>query len=289
MYIDREQRPNVISATTCGVALVLHLLFFGLMWYLGELDFSENLTVIPIDLTVVPFENLDGDENEPPPEKPPEPTPPEPEPTPPEPPKPDPPPEPPKPDPEPPKPKVEDVVVPEPVKTNVVKTVEKPKEPEKPKMTRAERIAQMLKNAQDLPKDQQPPKPRANNGKTGPKTLSDEEIAKLLKAGYKVGRYESIATDDNQLYLSLIKQAFYDQWTDRPPWKASLRDTVLAVDLAEDGRVTGYRIVESSTDRKADDSVLRAAASVKRISGLSHAFWVNNKRVHVRFHVKPSY
>ena len=102
MYIDREQRPNVISATTCGVALVLHLLFFGLMWYLGELDFSENMTVIPIDLTVVPFENLDGDENEPPPEKPPEPTPPEPEPTPPEPPKPDPPPEPPKPDPEPP-------------------------------------------------------------------------------------------------------------------------------------------------------------------------------------------
>lgn len=287
MYIDREQRPSVISVTTCVVALVLHLAFFGLMWWLGQLDFTEKLTVIPIDLTVVPFENLDGDENEPPPDKPPEPEPPKPEPPKPEPPKPEPPKPEPKPEPEPPKPKVEDVVVPEPVKTNVVKQVEKPKEPEKPKETREERLKRMLASAEDV-KTPPPPKPR-NNGKTGPKTLSDAEIAKLLAAGYKVGRTESIATDDNQLCVSLIQQAFYEKWTDRPPWKKSLTDVILAVDLSETGAVLGYRIVQGSTDARADASVLHAAAAVKRVSGLTHAFLVNNKRVNVKFHVTPSY
>lgn len=288
MYIDREQRPSVISTTTCVVALLLHLAFFGLMWWFGELDFTEKLTVIPIDLTVVPFENLDGDENEPPPVEPPEPTPPEPEPPKPEPPKPEPPkPEPPKPEPEPPKPKVEDVVVPEPVKTNVVKQVEKPKEPEKPKLTREERIKQMLAKAEDVKTPAQP-KPR-NTGKTGPKTLSDEEVRRLMSLGAKVGRVESVPKDENQLFVSLIQQAFYDQWTDRPPYKPSLREIVLAINLAEDGRVTGYRIVQSSTDRRTDDSVLHAAAGVRRIAGLSHAFCVNNKTVNVHFHVTPSY
>ncbi|MGN0855249.1 MAG: energy transducer TonB [Kiritimatiellia bacterium] len=283
MYIDREERPHVFSATTCGVALALHLAFFGLMWALGQIHFTERRTVIPIELTVVPFENLDGAEDEPPPDRPPDP---EPEPTPPKPPDPKPPePEPPKP--EPPPPKVEDVVVPEPVKTNVVKAVETKEKPEKPKETREERMARMRTRAEDV-KAARPPKPPRTNGRTGVQTLSDAEIAKLLQTGYKVGHHESIAADDNQRCLSLIKQAFYDEW-ERPPWKASLRDVVLAVDLAENGRVTGYRIVQGSTDARADASVLHAAAAVKRVNGLTHAFWVNNKRVNVRFHVTPSY
>ena len=33
MYIDREQRPSVISPTTCVVAALLHLAFFAVLWF----------------------------------------------------------------------------------------------------------------------------------------------------------------------------------------------------------------------------------------------------------------
>ena len=80
MYIGREQRPSVVSTATCVVALALHVAFFLALWMLGQLDFTERLAVIPIDLTVILQENLDGVEDEPPPETPPEPDPPPPEP-----------------------------------------------------------------------------------------------------------------------------------------------------------------------------------------------------------------
>lgn len=289
MYIDREQRPSVISPTTCMVAALLHLAFFAVLWFCGQLDLTEKLDVIPIDLEFVAVENLDGVPDEPPPEPEAEPPkPPEPEPPPPEPPKP------PEPPPEPPKPKNEDVVVPEPVKTNVVKAVEKPKEPEKPKdppkpkETREDRIARMVASAKPVEAPKPPPKPRTN-GRTDRKVLSDAEIARLMAAGLKPGSRNVLSDDERTMCFALIKKAFYDRWEDRPAWKASLRDAVLRVNLAQDGTVTGYRIVTSSTDSQVDASVLRAAAAVGRVPGLSYDFWKDNKTVDVQFHVKPTY
>ena len=292
MYIGREQRPSVISPTTCAVAALLHLLFFAALWFCGQLDFTEKLEVIPIDLEFVAVENLNGVEDEPPPEvQPPEPPPPDPKPPEPKPPEP----KPPEPkQPEPPKPKNEDVVVPEPVKTNVVKAVEKPKEPEKPKdppkpsETREERIARILASAKPVDAPKTPAKPQTN-GRTDRKVLSEAEIAKFLGAGLKPSSRNVLSAGETTMCFSLIKKAFYDRWEDRPAWKASLRDAVLRITLAQDGTVTGYRLVTSSTDAQVDASVLRAAAAVSRVPGLSYDFWKGNKTVDVQFHVKPSY
>lgn len=281
MYIDREQRPSVISPTTCMVAALLHLAFFAVLWFCGQLDFTEKLDVIPIDLEFVAVENLDGVPDEPPPE-PETPRPPDPEP---------PPPQPPAPPPEPPQPKNEDVVVPEPVKTNVVKAAEKPKEPEKPqdppkpKESIKDRIQRMIDSTKPV---DAPPKPRTN-GRTDKKVLSEAEIARALAANLKPGSRNVLSADERTMCFALIKKAFYDRWEDRPAWKASLRDAVLRINLAQDGTVTGYRIVTSSTDSQVDASVLRAAAAVTRVPGLSYDFWKDNKTVDVQFHVKPTY
>ena len=288
MYIGREQRPSVISPATCVAAALLHLLFFAALWFCGQLDFTEKLEVIPIDLEFVAVENLDGVEDEPPPEVQPEPPPPDPKPPEPKPP------EPPPPEPKPPEPKREDVVVPEPVKTNVVKTVEKPKEPPKPqeppkpKETREERMARMLASAKPVAASKTPPKP-PTNGRTDKKILSEDEIAKYLGAGLKPGARNVLSDDEATTCFSLITKAFYDRWEDRPAWKNGLQDAVLRITLAQDGTVTGYRLITSSTDARVDASVLRAAAAVSRVPGLSYDFWKANKTVNVQFHVKPSY
>ena len=68
-----ERKPEVLSAGNCIAALVVHALLFGVLYMLGTFDFSPKETVIPIDLTVVTEENLDGNEDEPPPDRPPDP------------------------------------------------------------------------------------------------------------------------------------------------------------------------------------------------------------------------
>ena len=203
MYIDQEQKPTVLSGTNFVIALILHALMFGVLWSVNQLRFREKEIVIPIDLTVVMHENLNGNENEPPPVKPPEPKPPEPKPEPPK--------------PEPPKPKPpEPVKPPEAVeqiheKTNVVKKVEEPKKPEEPKKTAAELRAERIKRMQEMAKDvkdrPKPPPEPVRNGKTGRKTLSDAEIARLMAMGYKAGATEQIAPNEESMCLGFLKRA----------------------------------------------------------------------------------
>ena len=81
MYIDQEERPKVQSAANYGIAVALHLVLFLGLWWMGQLKLNERPLVIPMDWTVVPVENLNGDANEPPPLtpedlRPPEPAPP---------------------------------------------------------------------------------------------------------------------------------------------------------------------------------------------------------------------
>ena len=58
MYIDEEQKPEPMSATNLAVAVVLHGLFFALLWFAGQLHFREKEIVIPMDLTVVVQDSL---------------------------------------------------------------------------------------------------------------------------------------------------------------------------------------------------------------------------------------
>ena len=76
VWID-EKRPDVMSTANVVLALVIHVVCFLGFFLFARLHFKQKETVIPIDLTVVVNENLDGNENEPPPLDDPPPKPPE--------------------------------------------------------------------------------------------------------------------------------------------------------------------------------------------------------------------
>ena len=77
VWID-EKRPDVMSTANVVLALVIHVVCFLGFFLFARLHFKQKETVIPIDLTVVVNENLDGNEDEPPPLDDPPPKPPEP-------------------------------------------------------------------------------------------------------------------------------------------------------------------------------------------------------------------
>lgn len=296
---EESRRPKVLSGATLSVVTGVHIAFFvGLYLFAvvrGLLDKPPE--VIPIDLTVVVQENLDGNPDEPPPLKKPEPPPP-------------PPPPPPKPKPQP-KPKPKE---PEPPKeldkivTNVVKKVEKkeekpkpeakpekPKEPEKPKKTakelREERIKRMRESARDTkqkPQANAKPTPPQPNGRTDRKTLSDAEIQKLLNQGYRPGASTNLAASEEQLCYSLIRQAFEEKW-DKPPWTDTLRPMTLRIWFGGGGRIARFTLVNSSGDPKADATIKAAANRVGIVRGLTPGFIekYGSNGVLVRFTVEP--
>jgi outer membrane biosynthesis protein TonB len=293
IYRDEEQkRPEVLGARTVGIALAIHAAFFLFFYLLALFCIKKPEVIIPIDLTVVVNENLDGDENEPPPL----------DDAPPPPPKPAPPPEPP---PELPKAEekieaVEQIVEkkperkkPEEKKPEKKKDPEKKKEPEKPVKTaeelRRERIERMRESARVV---QKPVKIKvenapSGNGRTERQTLSEAEIRRLLNQGYRPGTKTQLAASEEQRCLSLIKAAFYAKWTNRPAWNDTLRKMHLEVRFGAGGRVMGYRLVQSSGNAQADATVKQAAAMVPVVYGLSADFLAKFKTVTIRFEVTP--
>lgn len=288
---EEDRLPAVISRRTLTVALILHLSVFVVFWLYAACHdlFHKDEEIIPIDLTVVVNENLDGKEDEPPPLKKPEP-------------------EPPKPKPQPkPKPKVKEPEKPkelEKIVTNIVAKVEKKEEkkvekpekkvPEKPKKTakelREERMKKMRESAKQVNKKvtiEVKNRP-SGNGRTTKKTLSDAEIQKLLNMGYKPGTSEQLATSDAQLGYSLIKSAVEDKW-EVPPWTDTLRPMTVRIWFGGGGRVVNYKLEKSSGDAKADRSILSAASRVGAIPGLPPAFIeaYKSKGIPCQFTVRP--
>jgi len=290
-----EKRPKALSFRTILIALVLHIAFF-LVFFLYALVqglFVEKDEIIPIDLSIVVNENLDGVEDEPPPLQNPEPPPPPPPPA-------------PKPKPvvkEPEKPKELEKIV-----TNIVTKVEKkeekkvepkkekepPKKDEPPKKTREElrkeRMEKMRKSAKNVNKPVRivVPNAESGNGRTDRKTLTDAEIQKLLNAGYKPGKSTNLATSEAQLAYSLIKAAFESKW-DKPPWTDTLRPMTIRVWFGPGGRIMRYHLESSSGDAKADATIKTAASRVGSVPSLPAAFIDKFKSsgVPVRFTVKP--
>ncbi|MCR5413354.1 MAG: TonB family protein [Kiritimatiellae bacterium] len=286
MYVGRERRPGVIDVTSITIAVLLHIILFGTLWYLGTFEpDEEEITVIPLEFVL--YENLDGVDGEPPPEAEPvseaEPAPPEPvaEPKPPVPPedpviipdeeqKPDPPKvEEKKPDP----PKVEEKK-PDPPKT------EEKKPSAEPRMTREERIAKMRESIEP-PKQRRP----VNNGRTAERPKDWE---KLLGQGFTPSnRNSGLDADENQKCLGRIYKAYYDEWDPRPAWTPNLKEMVLEIKFDLKGNVTSHRLTASSGDGAADRSVLAAAAKVKRVPGLTRAYLETNRSAEIHFKVEP--
>ena len=287
---DTAQRPRVLSKRNLAIALVLHASTFVLFWLYAACHdlFDKEEEIIPIDLTVVVNQNLDGKENEPPPLKKVEP-------------------EPPKPKPQPkPKPKVKEPEKPkelEKIVTNVVAKVDKKaeekrpekKKPEPPKKTakelREERMRKMRESAKQVNEKvmiEVRSAKASGDGRTARKTLSDAEVMRRLNEGYKPGTSEQIATSELQLGYSLIKQTFEEKW-DKPPWTDTLKPMTIRVWFGGGGRIVKYHLERSSGDRKADQSILSAASRVGAIPALPAAFVDKFKRsgVPVQFTVKP--
>ena len=271
------KRPKVLGVRSLTLALALHLALFLFAFLFATVTRKPKESIIPIDLTVVVQENLDGNEDEPPPLKPPTPD----QPTPP----------PPKPEPKPEPPKIKD----DPKIDAVEKVPEKPKAKEKKKTAaelkkekekaRQDRIKKMREKGK-LVKGDKKPAERQPNGKTGKKTLSDAEIQRLLNQGYRPGRTEQLAPSEYQRCISLIRAAFYEKW-DRPPWTDTLREMHLSIRLGSGGRILSYKLIQSSGDSRADATVLRAASLVRSVSGLSPEFISQSKTVTVHFKVTP--
>lgn len=282
MYIGEESRPSAFNVVYFVAAIIVHLVLFLSIWYIGTReDEEEKEIVIPMELMVVVNENLDGVENEQPPETPPQS---EPDPPPPDPPK--------EPDPPPPdEPEITEAVVlkpdkpkpPEPPKPPKPPEPPKPpKQPEKPKppeKTREQRLAEMRSSTTKV----KTPPPR-NNGRTEKRP---QDWEKLLNAGYKPGpTNQGLDASEEARCLALIRQAFYSRW-DRPAWTSSLRKMCLSVQFGSGGKVVGYSLTQSSGDASADRTVLRAASQVSHVRGLSSSFIEKHRTVIVRFEVTP--
>lgn len=283
---NEMKKPEVLGARSVGMAVALHIVAFLLLYLFAMLHLKPRETVIPIDLTVVVNENLDGEENEPPPLNNPPPKVEQPKPTPP-----------------PAPPKVEEKI--EAVEQIVEKKPEKPKEkpPEKPKeekkpdppkpektkeqlmQERMERMRNSAKEVKNPPKIIVKNRP-SGNGKTDKQKMSEAEIRKLLNQGYKPGTSTQLAASEEQRCISLIREAFYAKWN-RPPWSADLKEMHLKVRFGDNGRVLGYQLEKRSGDPKADATVLQAAALVSSVPGLSLDFLTKNPSVTIRFKVTP--
>ena len=271
MIYEREEdgpKPEVLGTKNIGLAVALHIVAFLLFYLFAALHLKPRESVIPIDLTVVVNENLDGEENEPPPlDNPPPKV------------------EQPKPATPPPPPKVEEKI--EAVEQIVEKPKPNPKEKPKEELMkeRMERMRESSKIVKNPPKIVVKDKP-SGNGKTEKQNMSEADIRKLLNQGYKPGTSNQLADDEAQRCISLIKAAFYAKWN-RPPWTADLKEMHLKVRFGDGGRVLGYTLAKSSGDSKADSTVLQAAALVSSVPGLSLDFLTQNPTVTIRFKVTP--
>ena len=303
VWID-EEKPKVLGATSFTFALLLHIVFFVAFVIFANFRFKPKETVIPIDLTVVVNENLDGAENDPPPlDDPPPPPPPQPAP-----PKVSPPPPPP-----PPVRNVDAVVKvrektqpvnPPPKETEAerlrkIRESAKEKEKKEPKTTKSEppkktkeqlmkeRLEQMRRSASVTKVKIKVPDAPSGNGRTERQTRSAKEIQDLLNQGYRPGTKTQLASSEVQRCVSLIQAAYLAKW-ERPPWSASLKEALLKVKFLPGGKVAGWTLVKSSGDAAADKTVRRAAAMVSEVRGLSDVFIKNNgDGVIVRFKVTP--
>ncbi len=293
------KRPSVLSVGTVLLALALHLVVFLAFGLFALFSDEKKETSIPIDLTVVVNENLDGVENEPPPLV---------NPPPPEPPKPKPKPRPKPADKKPEPPKAQEQIV-----TNVVKRVEKkkdepkkepekkkpePKEskkPEPPKKTAKELREEKMKRIRERMKAVNKPvtievknAKASGNGRTARQTMSRAEIERLLRQGYRPGTENQLASNEKQRCVSLIQMAIEDKWDALSPKVGNNGTVLLSVQLSSAGGLVNVRLAKGCGDALSDQAALSVARAVTSIPGLSAEFIAEFRKepLTIRYNVK---
>jgi len=157
-----------------------------------------------------------------------------------------------------------------PVKKPPVKKPTPPKEekpPEKKPFEKGKRIVRK-------PEPKQPDFTKLKRATIAPaeKPLSRKEIEKALKDGARAGARNSLPDSEVSRCISLVQRAMYDSWEQPGSAEAGPRPTQLEIRLDKSGRLVSYTIRQSSGSKYYDQSVLKAAASVRQIRGLSADF-----------------
>lgn len=118
-----------------------------------------------------------------------------------------------------------------------------------------------------------------------PKTLSDEEIRKLLMQGAKPGDHTSIPDEDTRCF-EIVRQTLYQAWHQPAEAEAKGRTAQAAIRLDSGGRVTSRQLVKGSGSGAVDQSVLIALEAVKQIPGLTPSFLARHEEITVAFKVE---
>lgn len=290
------RRPEVLSEVNLLIALGIHVVAFVAFWIFSVLNFTPKETIIPIDLTVIVNENLDGVENEPPPLlNPPPPKPPEP----------------PKPKPKPAPKKIEPPKALQQMVTNIVNKVDQKKDPPKkkdepkkkdppkkdepPKKTAAELREERLKRMRDSAVKNKKPVTievknarESGNGRTAKQNLSQAEIQKLLNMGYRPGTENQLAASELQLGVSRIQMALNEKWDQLGPKVGKNGDVMISCKLNSAGGLVGVRISKSCGDAISDQAALSVARAISSIRGLPDKFVAQfmKETLTIRYHVR---
>jgi TonB family protein len=118
-----------------------------------------------------------------------------------------------------------------------------------------------------------------------PTSLSNEELARRLKAGARPGQRDTLEPGEQQRNFLLIKRAFYDAW-ERPPRGDGARPVVARITFDSFGNITGRSIETSSGNAEIDRSVRDAMSRVRRVDNLSAKFLARQKSVSIEFTVE---
>ena len=156
-----------------------------------------------------------------------------------------------------------------------IKDPPKPIDPEKPKeFKKGERVIKPLD------------KPKVDFTKLRPvteKQLSPKEIANALASGAKSGTRNQVPANEISLCVGLVRNALYEAWDQPGQGEAGSRPAKLYIRLDASGRISSYRISQSSGSAHFDTTVLKAAANCPAIRGLSVAFLKEHDELTIEF------
>lgn len=112
-------------------------------------------------------------------------------------------------------------------------------------------------------------------------TLSDADLRRLLNSDTKFG--EGNPATREMVYMDAIKQAMYRAWDQ--PTSLGIAGLVARVEFTfnNNGSIAGCRLSASSGNATMDESVMRAARSVRRISDVPTEFFASHHRITVAF------
>jgi len=128
---------------------------------------------------------------------------------------------------------------------------------------------------------------KTSSAQTTPqKTLSEDEIKKLLSRGAKPSDH-TFVPDDDSICFEMIRVAFYNAWNQPSSAEAGNSVAEVKITFSADGSVMDSKLAKRSGNSVFDESVVTAMGAVKKVSGLSASFLSRHRSVNIAFKVEP--